>query len=261
MCWDADPEARLSAANVRVRMEEFHDKELNQNEDDLQISEPNANQYSTTTHNDESNTPTIPNHFPNSPRIKDWLPPYFSHASIGLRQRQTDFLRSMPLIISGESHFDFQPPPRPAQSLRNCTIIEDETSFRQEKRQPASVRNSLVLGTISNTSENGTTKEEGEEEREEIQPSNIRIHMDETSSGREKRQLAAIQNSLVLGTISNTSENGTTREEEGEVKIQPADVRVLTEEMNNENVKLKPVMNSTRDNYTVSDLNFNSCPP
>ena len=185
-CWDADPEARLSAANVQLRMEDLlttaseggreagtaggvarGDSEtgadIQQPSDDRNVvSNPRQPPYL-------SSPPTNGDPLFNTSdglfeiyRHPDTRPPPYSrldtHAHPGNSNRPY-FQTSMPHIVGGGGGYDAgrrsrtcQPPPRPAQSLRNCAlpegqVIELSDLDTQERAQPGSVRNSLILGT------------------------------------------------------------------------------------------------------------------
>ena len=169
-CWDADPEARLSAANVLVRMEDLLQEGGSE-------ARPAGGGETSTDPPDSTNNrnlvadPQQPPYF-SPPTNEDPLfeiykhpdtrpPPYSrldTHARPGNPNRPY-FQTSMPHIVSGGydsgRSYGCQPLPRPAQSLRNCAlpegqVIELSDFDNQEQLQPGSVRNSLILGTGDN---------------------------------------------------------------------------------------------------------------
>ena len=155
-CWDEDPEARLSAANIVYRMEEFFKTALDPDEKDHQSS-GTTTQYQTvstmpTYNNDTMTTAQIgqPTEYSQSSP-----PPYYSPTDPNLfnndAQRQHFFPTSMPHInqesgcgtgstTSGSS--------RPILGLRNSACSEGEAVRMNvsSRHEPLSVRNSLILG-------------------------------------------------------------------------------------------------------------------
>ena len=141
-CWDADPEGRLPAANVLMRMEELMDAKI-PNEADGAASAETASAQSRYTADTPANQI-----FDDIPIVdRPPPPPYYSdyHAGVGLGRRP--YLQSsMPHLISEENPYSYLVPSR---NIRYSAIMEGEVAFElQERRQSASVRNSLILGGL-----------------------------------------------------------------------------------------------------------------
>ena len=161
-CWDEDPEARLSAANVVYRMEEFT-KELNQ--DNHSSGSGVSTQYNTMT---SSNTMAmVPIGQPPMECSQSSPPPYYSPTDPNSFQNASDFPGPIP---SPPRHFfpDSMPPPpptytsstsggvsagyygcdRPTRTLRNSACSEGGAIHMNvyNSHEPLSVRNSLILG-------------------------------------------------------------------------------------------------------------------
>ena len=158
-CWDEDPEARLSAANIVYRMEEFFKTSLNLNEEKQQPS-------GTTTHYQPNNTMVTYNRDMTIGQPMECSqsspPPCYSPTDPNSiqnsgeegTQRQYFFPTSMPHINQGSSGCGTGSGcgsagySRAPLGLRNSACSEGE-SVRMNvynSHQPLSVRNSLILG-------------------------------------------------------------------------------------------------------------------
>ena len=156
-CWDGDPEARLSAANIVYRMEEFVKSmhEMNEEEDNgLSRSGTHVPQYqpvsSVATYAGDNMDPALtqigrPTEYSQSsppPYYSPTDPNSYSGAGDTEPQRQHFFPTSMPHISQADN--------RPIRTLRNSACSEGEAMRMNmyNTHEPISVRNSLILGSV-----------------------------------------------------------------------------------------------------------------
>lgn len=163
-CWDQDPEARLSAANIVYRMEEFFKTLFEHNDEDrLSNSTPTHCQTVGTmaTYNydviagqhigqptEHSQSSPLPCYSPTDPNL-------FHPTSSGDAQRQQFFPTSMPHINQGSGCGTGSAVTEGSQSTRAplgprhsaCSEGEAVRMNMYNRREPLSVRNSLILGS------------------------------------------------------------------------------------------------------------------
>ena len=163
-CWDQDPEARLSAANIVYRMEEFFKTLFEHNDEDRRsngtpthcqtVSTMATYDYDVMTGQhigqptEHSQSSPLPCYSPTDPNL-------FHPTSNGDAQRQQFFPTSMPHInqgsecITGSAVTGSMQLTRDHLSIRHSACSEGEAVRMNmyNRHEPLSVRNSLILGS------------------------------------------------------------------------------------------------------------------
>ncbi len=192
-CWDDDPEARLTAANVFLRAEgltntltqeeERGTAENNTNESsdcrDGAQTAPNGGDTATTTTRAHARVNVSQSLFDDVPMsMQAPPPPYYSSYHLGrdgasMMSRRPRFQSSMPHLdsrtwvetgVNANRYGYGVPPAYGTNSFRNSVVIEGTPevveSSAQERKESNSVRNSLILGVSTGGDQNGTANYE-----------------------------------------------------------------------------------------------------
>lgn len=142
-CWDEDPEARLSAANVVYRMEEFTKETLGVNIEDHTLSSGGSSTRYSNTMATSSNAIAIGQ--PIGECSQSSPPPYSPTDPNSSKNAGGDICRSVqPPVYTSLVGCD----PRPIRTLRNSACSEGGAIHMSvyNSHEPLSVRNSLILG-------------------------------------------------------------------------------------------------------------------